>query len=289
MSNQAWQLIDRPVTKSTMAQAGPGSRPRTRGKPLRTYGKRAAATDTRDEAALKRRRTPDIESALECETLKTAKADGPPTTKVSVATDEHAIATATTAKKPQANIEKGSIMNFFKPVPQHVSPVSIPQSEEVESNPTPSSPLPPSPPQPSKLERRKPRFLKFRGSSLPLMDTKKLEDDDENGSETDDKESGGRSNREIRKLRRGDSGPPLWNRHQSPRNEGSDVERSKRLKAKPSPTVQTTLNISCQAAFSECKVCNTVWNPLHPDDVKFHKKQHAAMLRAKRKLQESEL
>ncbi|KAH7159630.1 hypothetical protein B0J13DRAFT_110028 [Dactylonectria estremocensis] len=303
MSNQAWQLIDRPVTKSTMyefysgvtspkprltnprAQAGPGSRSRTRGKPLRTYGKRAAASDARGETALKKKRTSDEESPLESGTPEAVEASAPLTTKAS-ATDG---ITATTATKTQANVGKGSIMSFFKPVSQPTLSASSTLLDEVEFNSSSSSPLPPSPPQPSRAERRKPRFLKFRGNSLPRIDTEESENDEENGSETDDKKAGGRSNRETRKLRRGDSRSPLRNRHESPRNEGSDVERAKRPKAKPSPTVQTTLNISCQAAFSECKVCNTVWNPLHPDDVKFHKKQHAAVLRAKRKLKENEL
>jgi hypothetical protein len=68
----------------------------------------------------------------------------------------------------------------------------------------------------------------------------------------------------------------------------SDVKVGKKAKGK-SPAVQTTLNLSSQAAFSECKVCNTVWNPLYPDDVKFHTKQHAAVLRARRKEKENEL
>jgi hypothetical protein len=53
--------------------------------------------------------------------------------------------------------------------------------------------------------------------------------------------------------------------------------------------VQTTLNISNQAAFSECKVCDTVWNPLYPDDVKYHTKRHAAHLRSKKRELENEL
>lgn len=53
--------------------------------------------------------------------------------------------------------------------------------------------------------------------------------------------------------------------------------------------MQTTLNISSQAAFAECKVCDMVWNPLYPDDVKYHDKRHRALLRRKRRLEEEKL
>lgn len=47
------------------------------------------------------------------------------------------------------------------------------------------------------------------------------------------------------------------------------------------PTVQTTLSlaIGSSAGMRECKVCDTVWNPFHPEDVKVHAKRHAGALR----------
>lgn len=174
-------------------------------------------------------------------------------------------------------------MSFFKPVPQPSSAASSPQESKEASPPS----LPSPPPQSSRAEtRRKPRILKFRGSPLPRIDTEELDCGSETGSGTDTKKE---EESLVRRPRRGNSRSPMHNRQESPRNETSDAEKSKRSKAKPSPTIQTTLNISSQAAFSECKVCNTVWNPLHPEDVKFHKKQHAAVLRAKRKLKGIEL
>lgn len=288
MSNQAWQLIDRPVTKSTMAQAGTDSRSRIRGKPLRTYGKRAAATDVRGEAPLKKRRTSEVEGESQVET-ETSEVRGAatPLPNGTAAVDEQDTPTVTTTTKPQADVKKGSIMNFFKPVPQPSSAASSPQPEEVESREASPPSLPSLPPQSSRAEtRRKPRILKFRGSSLPRIDTEELDCGSETGSGADTKKE---EESLARRPRTRNSRSPMHNRQESPRNETSDAERSKRSKARPSPTVQTTLNISSQAAFSECKVCNTVWNPLHPEDVKFHKKQHAAVLRTKRKLKEIEL
>ncbi|CAI4217541.1 unnamed protein product [Parascedosporium putredinis] len=40
-------------------------------------------------------------------------------------------------------------------------------------------------------------------------------------------------------------------------------------------TVQTTLNISAKLPFKECRICDTVYNPLHPADVKLHQTRHA--------------
>ncbi|PKS11202.1 hypothetical protein jhhlp_002963 [Lomentospora prolificans] len=39
--------------------------------------------------------------------------------------------------------------------------------------------------------------------------------------------------------------------------------------------VQTTLNLSTKLPFKECKLCDTVYNPLHPADVKLHQTRHS--------------
>ncbi|KAK7422797.1 hypothetical protein QQX98_001358 [Neonectria punicea] len=253
-----------------MGQAGTDSRPR---KALRTYGKRAAATDARGEFPLKKLRTSE-----EPET-ENPKAGSSPAPRTDANTDNG------TAASQKMEVRKGSIMNFFKPVPQSVPQplpaVSIPQIDKLESESTPSA----SPLASSRIEaRRKPRILKFRGNWLPRIKTEAV-DESETGSEPNNNEEDGQDEEEESRKR---PRPQLQPR-QSPRNEAQEVEKSRKPKAKPSPTVQTTLNISSQAAFSECKVCNTVWNPLHPEDVKFHRKQHAGVMRAKRKLKESEL
>jgi len=124
------------------------------------------------------------------------------------------------------------------------------------------------------MARRKPRLLRFRGGSMPERSTEDPENDQENEPKTSEEIEENEATR-----------PPLQPR----RNSISNHEDGKEKKLSRSNTVQMTLNISTQAAFSECKVCNTVWNPLHPGDVKFHLKQHAAVLRAKRKSERSEL
>lgn len=61
-------------------------------------------------------------------------------------------------------------------------------------------------------------------------------------------------------------------------------QHKKRRKEAPSgkrQTVQTTLSLAIggSAGMRECKVCDTVWNPFHPEDVKVHAKRHAGALR----------
>ncbi|KPM40260.1 hypothetical protein AK830_g6264 [Neonectria ditissima] len=263
------------------AQAGTESRSRTRGKVLRTYGKRAAATEARSEPPLKKQRTSEEELQPED---STPKAESAPVPETNPATGDD------TAARPKTEVKKGSILSFFKPVSQPPPVTSSPQVDEMESksNPAASPPacLATSPPATSRIEtKRKPRILKFRGSSLPGIDTEAVDGNQAESEPDDQEDSQDEEPTQCRKYPR----PRLQLRQLSPANEVQEEEKLKKPKAKPSPTVQTTLNISSRAAFSECKVCNTVWNPLHPEDVKFHKKQHAAIIRAKKKLKESEL
>lgn len=46
-------------------------------------------------------------------------------------------------------------------------------------------------------------------------------------------------------------------------------------------TVQTTLALAIggNTGMRECKVCDTVYNPFHPEDVKVHAKRHAGVIR----------
>jgi hypothetical protein len=44
--------------------------------------------------------------------------------------------------------------------------------------------------------------------------------------------------------------------------------------------VQTTLNLSTKLPFKECKLCDTVYNPLHPADVKLHQEMHDRAVRS---------
>lgn len=52
--------------------------------------------------------------------------------------------------------------------------------------------------------------------------------------------------------------------------------------------VQTTLSLSIgsSAGMRECKLCDTVYNPFHPEDVKVHAKRHAVVLKTERRAEE---
>ncbi|KAI1043924.1 hypothetical protein LB505_003368 [Fusarium chuoi] len=245
--------------------------PRSRVKPLRTYGKRSIRDDSPKEPNTKKRRVSTEVTASE------PASRGTDTAPLKNVTEEVKNAPeSTTINNPTAEpVKKGSILNFFKPVPPSSTVTSSPKSD----NPQPESTPPSSPPQPPRMEpRKKPRLLRFRGTSTPLLDDDEDDDtgDDTQGEDAEAEDSRAKSTRAARES--------SLNRESST----NDSKPGKRGKAK-TPTVQTTLNLSSQAAFSECKVCNTVWNPLYPDDVKFHTKQHAAVLRAKKREKESEL
>lgn len=233
---------------------------RKRDKPLRTYGKRSASTsttETRSEPPAKRIRvdeTPSISSRL-------------PRNKSCTADDDAATSTVEQEAEAQTRAEqlrKPSILNYFKRVP----PIpTAPPTKTVGDGGT----LRERTASPAVSGRRKPRLLRIRATSTPI---------DDSAAETDDKESVTNSTDVRHPLT--DQGGGLQNQQRESASP-VDAKRKQGSKGKASPTVQTTLNISAQAAFSECKVCDTVWNPLYPDDVKYHSKRHAAVLRAKKR------
>ncbi|KAF5977729.1 hypothetical protein FCOIX_6326 [Fusarium coicis] len=262
-----WWSLPAPQTPIMCASPAP-SVPRSRVKPLRTYSKRSIRDDSPKEPNTKKRKVSAELTASEPASKGTDKA---PLKEV---TEEvkNASESITTNKPTTEPVKKGSILNFFKPVPPSSTVTSSPKSDE----PQPESTPPSSPPQPPRIEpRKKPRLLRFRGTSTPLLDDENTGDDSQGEDTAEDS-----STQSTRPAARESS----VNREVST----NDSKPGKKGKVK-TPTVQTTLNLSTQAAFSECKVCNTVWNPLYPDDVKFHTKQHAAVLRAKKKEKESGL
>lgn len=58
-------------------------------------------------------------------------------------------------------------------------------------------------------------------------------------------------------------------------------QQPRKRKPAPKQTVQTTLALAIggSAGMRECKVCDTVYNPYHPEDVKVHAKRHAGVVR----------
>lgn len=69
---------------------------------------------------------------------------------------------------------------------------------------------------------------------------------------------------------------------------GSYERQSSHKKRKTQPKrkdgIQTTLSlaIGSSAGMRECKLCDTVYNPFHPEDVKVHTKRHAAAVKRER-------
>ncbi|KAJ6441081.1 Cwh43p [Purpureocillium lavendulum] len=250
---------------------------RKRDKPLRTYGKRSTATpEPRGEPPAKKVRTEE----------KDAELDAPSSTSPFVAATERA--PSDTSEPPRVPDEErpkqdrrksASILNYFKPVLQ--AQRAVPSSEE---DPHASA----EPPSVQTRLRRRTRLLRIRATSSPLSDAlegnaetrnqatndkKRQDGNEEEGSANDDDPRRGKPLHE--------SGENLLNQIRSG-DEDPAAKLGGATKAK-TPSVQTTLNISAQAAFAECKVCDTVWNPLYPDDVKYHAKRHAAVAKAKRK------
>lgn len=77
---------------------------------------------------------------------------------------------------------------------------------------------------------------------------------------------------------------------------GSSYERqSSHKKRKTQPKrkdgVQTTLSlaIGSSAGMRECKLCDTVYNPFHPEDVKVHSKRHAVAVREREAEEKAEI
>ncbi|CAG7554748.1 unnamed protein product [Fusarium equiseti] len=260
-------FLKRKQLKMFESPAPSTSRPRA--KPLRTYGKRSIRDDSPREQSLKKRRIPSEEAPADTSAPKDTDTESPSLPKI-VAEDTQNTTETTVPNKPT----KGSILSFFKPIPSSSTTASSPKSDE----PRPGSTPPSSPPAPRIEARKKPRLLRFRATSLPALDGENSEDDTQPAEGAKDEEESGA--KPARSALRESS----LNRESS---SNSDAKAGKKTKGKS--TVQTTLNLSSQAAFSECKVCNTVWNPLYPDDVKYHTKQHAAVLRARRKEKENEL
>ncbi|KAJ3530283.1 hypothetical protein NM208_g9398 [Fusarium decemcellulare] len=252
------------------------SRPRPRAK-LRTYGKRSARDDSPREPSPKKRRIETEQPLLKKSDSKSDNVESLSLPKIASEGSKDTSKPATTTGKSVTNVaKKGSILSFFKPISSSSSTiVSSPKSDE----PQPESTPPSSPPHPPRIEpRKKPRLLRFRGTSMPILDSEDTDTDAQREEKTEEAADKERARE------------PLRERQGSLVNQESAATGTKPKKQKAkSSTVQTTLNLSSQAAFSECKVCNTVWNPLYPDDVKFHTKQHAAVLRARKKSQEDEL
>ncbi|UKZ67588.1 uncharacterized protein TrAtP1_008743 [Trichoderma atroviride] len=268
----------------------PGLHHRKRDKPLRTYGRQTSTPEQSEPPSKKARISVERERQQQeksASTLTSANGgtksddDAAVAGASAVAAHQQDASAQNKAEKPGESLKRGSILSYFKPTLQQVPHADAP-SQQLQDSPEKSS----SPPPPTK---RKPRLLRIKATTHKSSDQSSSQETDDNPAP---------------QKRRGR--PPLKshisNTHKatssnkdttaSPSSSPSPTKQSaiKPKKNKPSsPAIQTTLNISAQAAFSECKICNTVWNPLYPDDVKYHIKTHKAVLRAEKKRKTDEL
>lgn len=254
----------------------PGVRPlsRKRDKPLRTYGRQPTATpEPRSEPHAKRART--VHTVLDERNIKllgiTIPEDAPTTVTPIFKATHQTFANEGCENQPLSNAEpnvpaKRSILNYFKPVSSHLKEIKptvvnifpdVEVAEEKEARP---------------LRRPARRLLRVRSNEPTDVEKKAdpVQEEKYNISEG--------AQQEPRLLRKRTLGGGSGG--------SSPAAPSRRVRRKPISTeVQTTLNISNQAPFSECKVCDTVWNPLYPDDVKYHTKRHATHVRGGKKRQ----
>ncbi|KAL6875054.1 hypothetical protein J3F83DRAFT_729689 [Trichoderma novae-zelandiae] len=289
---------------------------RKRDKPLRTYGRQPSTPEAQSEPPPKRQRLSALEqqrkqqeeepgSILQSQ-ADTLKPDDPP---IAPSSETKATQDTPTEAKPDigraASSSKGStILSYFKPAPAPAPSKprdeTPPQPREPQPEPEEEPLAPPeSPPKRKHSLRRKPRLLKIKAAVThePPDEAPPESDEDTPQAQRDSRQP--LKNTTPNTLTDAEpeatsssttttSPPSLSPRKKSLRNHQKPPP--KRKTSKPSsPPVQTTLNISARAAFSECKICDTVWNPLYPDDVKFHDKRHRALLRAQKKRKMDEL
>ncbi|KAM0249529.1 hypothetical protein ACHAQJ_008996 [Trichoderma viride] len=259
---------------------------RKRDKPLRTYGRQTSTPEAQSEPPSKKSRTSAPQQQQQQEKpispLHSANSVTKPddaAVAAAEATPKQDASNHSKTEKHEESPKKGSILSYFKPALQIPKIVPPSQSQDSPSEePIPSQPSP-KPKQPSK---RKARLLKIKTTTHELSD--------QSSQETDTHTPQTRRGRHPLKTTTSNTlatatAEAISSKSTSSASSSPSPKRkSTRAKTKSSsPSIQTTLNISTQAPFSECKICDTVWNPLYPDDVKYHIKTHKAVLRAQKK------
>ncbi|PHH54879.1 hypothetical protein CFIMG_001242RA [Ceratocystis fimbriata CBS 114723] len=239
------------------------SRQKERARPARTYGKRTASDVSSHHACSKKQRSsPPPASVLDPDEL-------PPLPKCNSTAPS---ASGTPVSESIKGPTKASILGYFKPVQRHSSPGF---NGNVAPSTTPKNPI-----------------------SEPNEGLYTVDDDNDIASSPPAYSSlpkpkaPGRSYRRLRlkpiafdATRKTTSSPAS---SPSIERKGSEATKAKTNSA-PSSVVQTTLNLTNKPAFNECSVCGVVYNPLHPPDVKFHSKVHAAATRSRNRVQKLEL
>ncbi|KAL5091527.1 hypothetical protein Trisim1_003129 [Trichoderma cf. simile WF8] len=240
-------------------------------KPLRTYGRQTSTAEAQNEPPLKRQRLSALKQQEEKPISPAHSSESVPKP------DDAAVTVASEAKTTQdgphqskaetraQSPKKSSILSYFKPAPQKPKDDPPSQAQDI----LPEEPIAPQESPKRKPSKRKPRLLKIKATTHDIPE--------QSSQETDS-----HSNRDSLQNTTSKSAETTLSSSTSP-SPPPGQKKPKPLSKTRSPSIQTTLNISAQAAFSECKICNTVWNPLYPDDVKFHNKTHKAVLRAQKR------
>ncbi|KAL6892825.1 hypothetical protein HDV57DRAFT_483093 [Trichoderma longibrachiatum] len=286
---------------------------RKRAKPLRTYGRQPSAPEDRSEPPPKKRRLSALKQQDQQQEEKPGStpesSNGAPereaTPPAPLSETKAATHDASNQTKPAAKCapsSKGSILSYFKPSsapPNSKDETQPPPPPPQESNPQPEDEqsIPPdSPPKRKQPSRRKPRLLKIKPVTHDPLDEPSEEQDETPRTSDETTPQSSTTLNAHTKASKPNASSTSTSRSTSPSSPSSSSRKTSlrshqkpRPSKPPPPSVQTTLNISAKAAFSECKICDTVWNPLYPDDVKFHNKTHKAVLRAQRKRMMDEL
>jgi hypothetical protein len=233
-----------------------------RKRPLRTYG-RAAAPD-RDEEPPRKKRVFGTDSVSD----ESNKENTPSSPKL-----------PELPPQPSVAAKKGSILAFFKPLSSSSKPVSTssstPQSGlssdlPEETDETAVSSPPSSPPVPRVLEKKK-RRLGTRAVVAPSSPVLRSRDDSQ-ASEDQDGDEQEQKVAEAKKVG-----------EKNAAEDGTKVEQATKRKATRA-TVQTTLALTDDPAFTICNDCEMLYNPLNEKDRKDHARRHAAAVRKKGKL-----
>ena len=245
---------------------------RKRDKPLRTYGKRSstATTDGRGEPPTKRQKS---DHTATTQSREDKENEAPNAVSVTKQAQKPVVSTGSEEKA-----SKGSILSYFKKAtPKSTGPSIVdPEDSRVTSNDAPTSP------QQIRTSRRKaPRLLRVGRASCNEKGRCG------NGESPEQREERNSSTKQEDTPQTGqddeDEQLPTESRRNSNTRQSAKMPSAPISKPKAQPTVQTTLNITSQAPFSECKTCDTVWNPLYPDDVKYHTKRHRAVVALRKK------
>ena len=243
-----------PASDATASAKMPAKRP------LRTYSKRTQS-DRDGEPVLKRRRTEEQEdngnrkrrSSEHTSVVGSPKVPSPRTT---------------------ASATRGStIMHYFRPVaPSSSSRTTTPKlSSEIDQPASSPASSPPIVTQKAKREHSVQRVGSDRQSHNLTngSDTETNEESHEAASESSDAAEGGLKECSDTILNRQ---LPLGRNRDKPRKRAKPTTKKK-------TSVQTTLSLTMDANFTECKVCNILYNPYHAEDAKIHARRHAAIIR----------